>query len=627
MKQALTIFCLIFFLFKSDFTLAQCDAPTNLQFSYANDVSSFSWDPVIGATSYTLELKYPISVWPNHALSVNVPSGSSFQFTGLMQSLALDWRVITNCGTTIGNYTASTMTTPCPEAINPSTTNITTNSATANWIAAPGYKTTVSDFVAGYRKAGTNDPWTTLGHTQGFTLNIPNLLPDTDYEWCVNQTCAYFNSNPVITQFRTMAASCLTPTTNLATNITSNSATISWAGVLGAVNYTVEYKVSTATTWATTTTSNTSINFASLGDNRTYLWHVKTNCNSGSSAFSTDGSFNTLPIVGCGVPTNLTTSYIGNRLATLTWDAVSNANSYTFYYKATNRSNWFIDNNVQTNSITKTNLTANTTYQVKVKANCTSGTSAFTSDYLFNTNTCASAGNNSYEWIDLFKIGTINRVSGAELGGFVNTGLSSNLTIGSSNNQGQISAGFAGAARNQTYSVFIDFNRNGNFSDAGEKVFGPATINTANTYNFNFNIPTNATAGQAGLRVVMVKNGSGAVLGCMENFSGETEDYSVNLVASSARLSAEIVSESAENEEDIVIYPNPSNGIFNIKLSQNFKAESYQILNTTGLSIQNGKLNNVEELELNLSGKAAGLYLFILENNQNKQKIQKLWKY
>lgn len=167
MKQSLTIFCLIFLIFKSDFTFSQCDAPTNLQFSYANNVSNFSWDPVIGATSYTLQLKYPISVWPAHAVSVTISSGNSYQITGLMQSLALDWRVITNCGTTVGNYATSTMTTPCPEAINPSTTNITTTSAIANWVAAPGYKTTVSDFVAGYRLAGTNDPWTTIGHTQG----------------------------------------------------------------------------------------------------------------------------------------------------------------------------------------------------------------------------------------------------------------------------------------------------------------------------------------------------------------------------------------------------------------------------------------------------------------------------
>jgi hypothetical protein len=39
---------------------AQCAAPVNLQTTYANNVTSFDWSPVTGATSYVFELKQSI---------------------------------------------------------------------------------------------------------------------------------------------------------------------------------------------------------------------------------------------------------------------------------------------------------------------------------------------------------------------------------------------------------------------------------------------------------------------------------------------------------------------------------------------------------------------------------------
>ncbi len=78
--------------------------------------------------------------------------------------------------------------------------------------------------------------------------------------------------------------------------------------------------------------------------------------------------------------------------------------------------------------------------------------------------------------------------------------------------------------------VFIDFNRNGNFLDAGELVLtqaGPAGA-MLNGFNGNFTVPATATPGPTRMRVVLVQGGnSGTVNSCGSYSAGETEDYNV----------------------------------------------------------------------------------------------------
>jgi hypothetical protein len=78
----------------------------------------------------------------------------------------------------------------------------------------------------------------------------------------------------------------------------------------------------------------------------------------------------------CNAPANLVTSNATSNSFTADWGAVSNATSYTFEYKLSTASTW-ITQNVNTTFIEITGLNSGSTYNTRVRANCSSGSSAY----------------------------------------------------------------------------------------------------------------------------------------------------------------------------------------------------------------------------------------------------------
>jgi hypothetical protein len=86
---------------------------------------------------------------------------------------------------------------------------------------------------------------------------------------------------------------CSAPTGLVNTTIGTTTSTVSWAAATGATSYTLQYKKSTATSWTSVSTNSTSYNLTGLTSSTTYNWQVRTNCSSGSSAFTTGPNFTT----------------------------------------------------------------------------------------------------------------------------------------------------------------------------------------------------------------------------------------------------------------------------------------------------------------------------------------------
>ena len=140
--------------------------------------------------------------------------------------------------------------------------------------------------------------------------------------------------------------------------------------------------------------------------------------------------------------------------------------------------------------------------------------------------TCASSGNNvNYEYIAGVAIGSINNTTGANAGYANFTAQSTDVELGK-NYPVILTPGFLGTAYNEYWSIWIDFNKNGDFTDAGENVFNG---NGSGTVNGAVSIPSNVLTGSTTMRITMKYNSSPSPC---ENFAyGEVEDYSINVLA------------------------------------------------------------------------------------------------
>lgn len=272
-------------------SLTPCDAPTGLVFTYNNNISTFTWDAVPGAVSYSIDLAWAGGQWGG---AYDVTTTNSYDFPDLMQGGNFQFHVITNCAG--GNSLPSStllFTTPCSAPSGLTTTNITNSGATLNWVPA-AVNNNNTTFSVAYRLGNTTNAWTSIGNTTASTINIAGLLPGTLYEWRVRKLCTSLNSADVIDQFTTTGTPCNTPTGLVTQQVSSSNAKLTWSAVSGALSYNLQYKTSAATIWTTVTgiPGNTHT-IASLVSNTVYNYKVQTVCASGSSAYSSVASFTT----------------------------------------------------------------------------------------------------------------------------------------------------------------------------------------------------------------------------------------------------------------------------------------------------------------------------------------------
>jgi hypothetical protein len=142
---------------------------------------------------------------------------------------------------------------------------------------------------------------------------------------------------------------------------------------------------------------------------------------------------------------------------------------------------------------------------------------------------CASSSTNvQYEWINNVTLGTINNTTTANGGYSDFTSISTNLTPGTSYNI-SLKPGYAGSTYTEYFKVYIDYNNDKDFDDAGENVYSSA--GTTTTVSGSFTVPTTASAGATRMRVVMK---DGTISGPCGTFTyGEVEDYTINIGSTS----------------------------------------------------------------------------------------------
>jgi len=134
-------------------------------------------------------------------------------------------------------------------------------------------------------------------------------------------------------------------------------------------------------------------------------------------------------------------------------------------------------------------------------------------------------------------INTLNNPSTCGAGGYTNyaaTGTqTTSLLKGSSYN---LSLTVGSGSGTHSAAVWIDFNQNGLFTDAGEYFSISNTITASSTTNVSISIPAGALSGNTRMRlrysnIASVTSTTSCVIG---NIYGETEDYTITLVTPAA---------------------------------------------------------------------------------------------
>lgn len=271
--------------------------------------------------------------------------------------------------------------------------------------------------------------------------------------------------------------------------------------------------------------------------------------------------------ITCTKPGGLFADSIKTTSAVLHWGVVASAVSYNLQWKATSSATWTTDTGLTTNSYLLTGLSGSTSYDFKVQTVCAGGaTSAYSASVSFTTagigGYCTSRGTStSYEYIQSVRVGPKKNNSGNDNGYGNYTSYTAPLKAGKTYTV-WLAPGFTSSAYSEYFTVYIDYNRDRDFADAGENI-GSVSASTTAEVPLTFTVPATAKNGATLIRVQM-QYGSALSDPCTVFTYGEVEDYSGIISGGSGLESNSITSADAlgavNSNTQISVVPNPVKG-------------------------------------------------------------------
>ncbi|CAL2080259.1 GEVED domain-containing protein [Tenacibaculum sp. 190524A02b] len=232
---------------------------------------------------------------------------------------------------------------------------------------------------------------------------------------------------------------------------------------------------------------------------------------------------------------------------------------------------------------------------------------------------CSSKSSRTdYEYIQRIQLNTIDNSSEGSASGYEDyTEISTEL-----NNENTISITPKwpkGNSYNEGFSVWIDYNKDGDFLDEGELVFSEAP-NKEVLISKNFFLPKTYTSGNTRMRVSMKYN---KIPTSCELFTyGEVEDYTVILPTNLSK--SKTSNKTLNNVKTYLnISPNPVKNNSFIKIKTNITVNlKYQLVNLNGKVIQSGKINR--NYTIPIKRLKTGVYLLNIEDSESNKFINKV---
>lgn len=441
-------------------------------------------------------------------------------------------------------------------------------------------------------------------------VTIPNTPGTTNRVMVKGSNHIFFdvsNTNFTITAGSTDAVAPTAPTLS-ASGTAQTTTNLSWSGATDNVAVT-GYDVYRNGALIGSTTTATTYAVTGLTASTSYTFNVRAK----DAAGNVSANSNTVSVTTLAVPTDTTAptaptlSASGTTQTTtnLSWSGATDNVGVTGYDVYRNGS--LIGSTTSATTYAVTGLTAATTYTFNVRSKDAAGNVSANSNTVSVTTLnstltycTSSATNTNDERIGRVQLGTINNPSTGTAGYENFTAISTNVVRGTSNTI-TITPFWTGTVYSEGYAVYIDYNQNGVFTDAGETVYTRAAT-TATPISGSFTIPATAAYGATRMRVKMNYNAT-PTSSCGSFTYGQVEDYTVNIVA--ARMGAE-----KANEFSFTLYPNPVKGD-ELNVGNLESNSSYRIFNMMGQELGKG---TVENESIYVGSLAAGTYLIEVSN-------------
>lgn len=313
-----------------------------------------------------------------------------------------------------------------------------------------------------------------------------------------------------------------------------------------------------------------------------------------------------VPVTGgtCNVPSGLSTTGITTTTATLNWGAVSGAVSYNLQYRIVGAGSWTSTTSTTT-SKSLSNLVASTNYEWQVQTVCSTGSSAFSGSSTFTTSSTGGGCSDIYEpnesrtaaktvSTNTHITGLISTTTDKDYFKFTTTSPNTNVKIDLTNLAGD-------------YDVKL-------LSSSGSTL---ATSQNGGTTAEQ--IKRNTTS--AATYYVYIYGYQGA------NSSTVCYDLLISTSSTAWRESADAINEPVAAENNMIVYPNPTDGIVNVSFNgASNSTATVRITDMVGRIITSRNVTVTEgnnKVSFDMTQYSKGVYLVEL-SNESSHSVQRL---
>ncbi len=646
-----------------------CSAPTNFRsLDITKNSAWLTWDDDSNVSSW--EIEYSTEYFTPGGGGISVNSFTNFiNLENLLPDTGYYVYLRKNCGADgygqWSGYLYFRTVIACTVPNNLIASNITKNSASISWDDDPSAAGWDIEYNPEYFNPGNGIGIVETSTTNAITLE--NLIPDTGYYVYVRKNCDAdgYSQWTRYVYFSTDEA-CYVPNNFIASNITGNSASLTWDNDPNALGWEVEYSIGYFTPGNGTleTTSTNAITIENLLPDTIYYAYIRKNCNADGYSRWIYMSFRTELV--CSVPTNILVSSIDEHSASLTWDEDPTATGWEIEYnKGYFNPGSGTQQSTSTNSIHIDGLDSGSTYYFYLRKNCgDDGYSPWTSFSSFSTICTINPENDQLIGNGSFECGSLD---GWELDGpLIFSGCSQNFIV-LENSLSVCSTVDNITPTDGTFAAFTSFDGGPDVTySLTQAIDVPNDINTADSamLSLDFSVNYNMTVGPTQERVFTVRftdesnnelfkveevrfglspntgnisrTLSHDILTHLSAYTGQTIIFNLDAYVPerftgpskamvdnvSLLIDRSLTARDHKFSNQINIYPSPNNGSFTIDNKSSDNIDMVEILDVSGRLIQKNKLTEGSG-KINITMKHANVGIYFVKIHIGNYKSMK----